>query len=61
VLFWIYIYYNKLNTKGNIINRFNKWNFINIKELTKIKKREVDNKRDFFKGIGDNFFYTISY
>jgi hypothetical protein len=55
VLFWIYIHYNGLNKKGNIINRFDKWNFINTEELAKMKKREVDNKGDFLKGIGDNF------
>jgi hypothetical protein len=55
VLFWICIHYNGFNKKGNIINRFDKWNFINIKELAKIKKREVDNKGDFLKSTGDNF------
>ena len=55
MLFWIYIYYNRLNKKGNIVNRFNKWNFIDIKELAKIKKEEVDNKGDFLKGAGNNF------
>jgi hypothetical protein len=55
VLFWIYIHYNKPNKKGNVINRFNKWNSIDIEELAKIKKGEVDNKGDFLKGIGNNF------
>ena len=55
MLFWICIYYNRPNRKGNVINRFNKWNFIDIEELAKIKKGEVDNKGDFFKGIGNNF------
>ena len=55
VLFQIYIYYNRPNRKGNIINRFNKWNSIDIEELAKIKKGEVDNKGDFFKGVGNNF------
>jgi hypothetical protein len=55
VLFWIYIYYNRLNKKGNIINRFNKWNFINIKKLARIKIKKIDNKGDFLKGVSDNF------
>ena len=55
VLFQIYIYYNRPNRKGNIINRFNKQNSIDIEELAKIKKEEVDNKGDFLKGTGDNF------
>ena len=55
MLFWIYIYYNRPNKKGNIINRFNKWNSINIKELAKIKKGVVANKEDFLKSADDNF------
>ena len=55
MLFWIYIYYNRPNKKGNIINRFNKWNFIDIEELAKIKKGIVANKEDFLKTVGDNF------
>ena len=55
VLFQIYIYYNGLNKKGNIVNRFNKWNSINIEELAKIKKGEVNNKGDFLKGVDNNF------
>ena len=55
MLFWIYIYYNRPNRKGNIVNRFNKWNFIDIEELAKIKKGKVDNKGDFLKGVDNNF------
>ena len=55
MLFWIYIYYNRPNKKGNVVNRFNKWNFIDIEELAKIKKGEVDDKGDFLKGAGNNF------
>ena len=55
VLCQIYIYYNRPNKKGNVINRFNKQNSIDIEELAKIKKGEVDNKGDFLKGIGNNF------
>ena len=55
VLFQIYIHYNKLNKKGNVINRFNKQNSIDIEELAKIKKGEVDNKGDFLKDADNNF------
>ncbi|XTI82503.1 hypothetical protein V2W45_1464008 [Cenococcum geophilum] len=48
VLFWIYIYYNGPNRKGNV-------NSIDMEELAKIKKGEVDDKGDFLKGVGDNF------
>ena len=55
MLFWICIYYNRPNKKGNVINRFNKWNSIDIEELAKIKKGVVANKEDFLKTIGNNF------
>ena len=55
MLFWICIYYNRPNKKGNIVDRFNKWNSIDIEKLVKIKKGEVDNEGDFLKGVGDNF------
>ncbi|XTI87053.1 hypothetical protein V2W45_1238565, partial [Cenococcum geophilum] len=51
----IYIYYNGPNKKGNVVNRFNKWNSIDMEELAKIKKGAVANKEDFLKTIGDNF------
>ena len=55
VLFWICIHYNRLNKKGNIINKFNKWNSVNTEELAKMKKKKIDNKGDFLKGTSDNF------
>ena len=55
MLFWIYIYYNRLNNKGNIINRFNKWNFIDMEELAEIKKGAVADEEDCLKTAGDNF------
>ena len=55
MLFWIYIYYNRPNKKGNVVDRFNKWNFVDIEELIKIKKGAVADKKDFLKTAGDNF------
>jgi hypothetical protein len=55
VLFWIYIYYNRPNKKGSVVNRFNKWNSIDIEELAKIKKGAVADKGDFLKSADDNF------
>ena len=55
VLFWICIHYNGPNKKGNIINKFDKWNSVDTEELAKIKKREVDDKGDFLKSTDDNF------
>ena len=55
VLFWICIHYNRPNKKGNVVNRFNKWNSIDTEELAKIKKGEVDNKGDFLKTAGNYF------
>ena len=55
MLFWIYIHYNRPNKKGNIIKRFNKWNFINIEELAEMKKGAVADEEDFFKTASDYF------
>ena len=55
VLFQIYIYYNGPNKKGNVVNKFDKWNSINTEKLAKIKKGEINNKGDFLKGAGNNF------
>ena len=55
VLFWICIYYNGPNKKGNIIKRFNKWNFIDTEELAEIKKGAVADEEDFFKTASDYF------
>ena len=55
MLFWICIHYNRPNKKGNVVNRFNKWNSIDTEELAKMKKGEVDNKGDFLKTIGNYF------
>ncbi|XTI83920.1 hypothetical protein V2W45_1465102 [Cenococcum geophilum] len=41
--------------KGNVVNRFNKWNSIDTEELAEIKKGAVANKEDFLKTISDNF------
>ena len=54
MLFLIYIYYNRLNNK-KVVKRFNKWNYIDIEELTKIKKGIVGNKRDFLKSVEVTF------
>jgi len=55
VLFWICIHYNGPNKKGNIVNRFNKWNSVNTKELAEMKKKTIANKEDFLKSADDNF------
>jgi hypothetical protein len=55
VLFWICIHYNGPNKKGNVIERFDKWNFVDTEELAKMKKGEVDDEGDFLKSADDNF------
>ena len=55
VLFWIYIYYKGLNEEYKPILRFKKWNYINTKELAKLKKGEVVYKGDFIK-IAEEYF-----
>jgi len=41
--------------KSNVVNRFNKWNSVDIKELIKMKKGAVADEEDFLKTTGDNF------
>ena len=55
MLFWIYIYYKSLNKKRKPILRFKKWNYIDIKELAKLKKGEVVYKGDFIKIVKEYF------
>ena len=55
MLFWIYIHYNRPNKKGNVVNRFNKWNSMDIEELAEMKKGVVANEEDFLKTTSNNF------
>jgi len=55
VLFWIYIYYKGLNKEYKPILKFEKENYIDIKELVELKKECVAYKGDFIK-IAEEYF-----
>jgi len=55
VLFWICIYYKGLNKERKPIPRFKKWNYVDTKELAKLKKGEVAYKGNFIK-ITEEYF-----
>ena len=55
MLFWIYIYYKGLNKECKPIPRFKKWNYIDTKELAKLKKGKVAYKGDFIKIVEEYF------
>ena len=49
------IYYKGLNKERKPILRFEKWNYVDIKELAKLKKGEVAYKGDFIKTVEEYF------
>jgi hypothetical protein len=51
---WICIYYNGLAEKLRVVYRFNKWNFLEIEELAKLKKGAVVYKGDFKRMVEEN-------
>ncbi|KAH8726801.1 hypothetical protein GQ44DRAFT_758368 [Phaeosphaeriaceae sp. PMI808] len=54
VLFWICIHYEGPNT-GRVVPQFERWNYIDTKELAELKKGEVDDERDFLRAAEENF------
>jgi hypothetical protein len=54
VLFWICIHYNGPN-QGRVVPQFNKWNYVNIEELAKLKLGTVAKEAIFIKTITDTF------
>jgi len=55
VLFWMCIYYKGLNKERKPILRFKKWNYMDTKELAKLKKGEVAYKGNFIKTAEEYF------
>ncbi len=54
VLFWICIHYNGPN-ESIVVQRFDKWNYVDTEELARLKKGEVDHEGDFLKRAQANF------
>jgi hypothetical protein len=55
MLFWICIYYNWPSERGRVVPRFEKWNYVDMEELAKTKKGEVDDEGDFLKSAEEHF------
>ncbi|KAF3492096.1 uncharacterized protein GIQ15_01613 [Arthroderma uncinatum] len=54
VLFWICIHYEGPG-KGRVVERFEKWNFMDTEELAELKKGRVGDERDFLKSTAEHF------
>ncbi|EKG12740.1 hypothetical protein MPH_10153 [Macrophomina phaseolina MS6] len=54
VLFWICIHYEGPG-RGRVVERFDKWNYMNTEELAGIKLGVVANKGIFLRTVTDNF------
>lgn len=55
VLFWVCIHYNGPHKASRIVPGFEKWNYMDTKELAGIKKGEVSDEGDFLKDAEENF------
>ncbi|KAH7137548.1 hypothetical protein EDB81DRAFT_70458 [Dactylonectria macrodidyma] len=54
VLFWICIHYNGPE-ESKVVPEFDKWNYVNMGELAKLKKGQVSHEGDFIKTAEENF------
>ena len=55
VLFWICIHYNGPNKESRVVPEFEKWNYMDTRELGRSKKGEVADGRDFLRTAEENF------
>ncbi|ROT39714.1 hypothetical protein SODALDRAFT_136435, partial [Sodiomyces alkalinus F11] len=54
VLFWICIHY-KGPGEDTVVPRFEKWNYVDTKELAELKKGQVSHEGDFIRTAEENF------
>ena len=54
MLFWIYIYYNRLG-KDIRLTKFNNWNYKYNRKLAGFKKSVINNEVDFLTIIEESF------
>ncbi|KAL8284310.1 hypothetical protein RB600_008939 [Gaeumannomyces tritici] len=54
VLFWICIHCDGPG-KGTVVAQFDKWNYANTEELTRLKKGEISDEGDFIKAAEEYF------
>ena len=55
LLFWVCIHYNGPNEESNVVERFERWNFIGTIDLAEHKKGTVGDEGDFLRTAEDNF------
>ena len=54
VLFWICIHYSG-PSESRVVPKYDLWNYVDMKELAKTKKGEVDDEGDFIRTVEENF------
>ncbi|KJK73463.1 hypothetical protein H634G_11305 [Metarhizium anisopliae BRIP 53293] len=54
VLFWICIHYNGPDD-SRTVQRFEKWNYVEMAELAELKKGQVSHEQDFIKTTSEYF------
>ncbi|OAA54288.1 Protein kinase-like domain protein [Niveomyces insectorum RCEF 264] len=54
VLFWICVHYQGPD-QGRVVPRFDKWNSVDMEELARLKKGEIDHEGDFLRTAEANF------
>lgn len=54
VLLWICIH-NSGPNESRVVQRFEKWNYVDTEELARLKKGEVDHEGDFINSAEENF------
>jgi hypothetical protein len=50
VIFWIFIYYNTAN-QGRVVPQIDKWNYVDMEELAKLKSGTLAKEALFIKTI----------
>lgn len=55
VLFWICIHYNGPKGHARVVDRFDKWNYVDVEELALLKAGLVGNERVFLHRVGQSF------
>jgi Fungal protein kinase len=61
VLFWICVHYDGTNKESRVVPEFEKWNYVDMEELAKLKKGTVAHEGDFIRTTKENFtpYYKI--
>ncbi|CAH0051592.1 unnamed protein product [Clonostachys solani] len=54
VLFWTCIHCNGPN-ESIVVPRFEKWNYVDMRELAELKKGQVSHERDFIRATEENY------